>query len=57
VRHYKEAYPNKIIEVDGGISPSNSGRLTDAGADILVAGSAIFKADDPIEIVKIMKGS
>ena len=57
VRHYKEAYPDKIIEVDGGIAPSNSERLADAGADILVAGSAIFKADDPIEIVKIMKGS
>jgi ribulose-phosphate 3-epimerase len=57
VRHYKEAYPNKIIEVDGGVAPSNSERLADAGADILVAGSAIFKADDPIEIVKKMKGS
>jgi len=57
VRHYKEAYPNKIIEVDGGVGPSNSERLADAGADILVAGSAIFKADDPIEIVKKMKGS
>ena len=57
VRYYKEAYPNKIIEVDGGVGPSNSERLADAGADILVAGSAIFKADDPIEIIKIMKGS
>ena len=57
VRHYKEAYPNKIIEVDGGVGPSNSERLADAGADILVAGSTIFKADDPIEIVKKMKGS
>ncbi len=57
VRHYKEAYPNKIIEVDGGVAPSNSERLADAGADILVAGSTIFKADDPIEIIKIMKGS
>ncbi len=57
VRHYKEAYPNKIIEVDGGVGLSNSERLVDAGADILVAGSAIFKAEDPIEIVKIMKGS
>ena len=57
VKHYKKTYPNKIIEVDGGVSPSNSKRLADAGADILVAGSAIFKADDPIEIVKMMKGS
>ena len=57
VRHYKKTYPDKIIEVDGGVSPSNSERLVNAGADILVAGSAIFKADDPIEIVKFMKGS
>ena len=57
VRHYKKIYPDKIIEVDGGVSPSNSERLIDAGADILVAGSAIFKAEDPIEIVKIMKRS
>ena len=57
VRHYKKTYPNKIIEVDGGVSPSNSKRLADAGADILVAGSAIFNADDPIQIVKEMKGS
>ena len=57
VRHYKKTYPNKIIEVDGGVSPLNSKRLADAGADILVAGSAIFKADDPIQIVKEMKGS
>ena len=57
VRHYKKTYPNKIIEVDGGVGPLNSKRLADAGADILVAGSAIFKADDPIQIVKEMKGS
>ena len=57
VRYYKKTYPHKIIEVDGGVSPSNSKRLTDAGADILVAGSAIFKADDPIQIIKEMKGS
>ena len=57
VRHYKKIYPDKIIEVDGGVSPSNSERLIGAGADILVAGSAIFKAEDPIKIVKIMKRS
>ena len=31
------------IEVDGGVSPDNSGSLAAAGADILVAGSAVFK--------------
>ena len=32
-----------LIEVDGGIKPSNSSKVLNAGADILVAGSAIFK--------------
>lgn len=35
------------IEVDGGIGPSNAGAVTANGGEILVAASAIFKADDP----------
>ena len=34
------------VEVDGGVKPHNAGAIIDAGADILVAGSAIFGADD-----------
>lgn len=44
------------IEVDGGVSPSNAGALVEAGADILVAGSAVFKADDPSEVIATMRG-
>lgn len=36
-----------LIEVDGGIKLSNAKMVKDAGADILVAGSAIFNTDDP----------
>ena len=36
-----------IIEVDGGIKLSNAKMIKEAGADMLVAGSAIFNADDP----------
>lgn len=36
-----------LIEVDGGIKLSNAKMVKEAGADILVAGSAIFKSDDP----------
>ncbi len=36
-----------LIEVDGGVSADNAGMLFDAGADVLVAGSAVFKAQDP----------
>lgn len=34
------------IEVDGGVTPENAGILTEAGADVLVAGSSVFRASD-----------
>lgn len=43
------------IEVDGGVSPANAQALIEAGAEILVAGSAVFKADDPSEIIAQMR--
>ena len=43
------------IEVDGGVCPANAKALIDAGAEILVAGSAVFKAEDPAEIIKAMR--
>ena len=47
---------NVKIEVDGGVSPSNAKELIAAGAEILVAGSAVFKAEDPSEVVAAMRG-
>ena len=45
-----------IIEVDGGISTRNSAMLFEAGADVLVAGSSVFGAEDPAaEIVKMLE--
>ena len=41
-----------LIEVDGGIKLHNAKEVIDAGADVLVAGSAIFGADDPVQIMK-----
>ena len=47
---------NFIIEVDGGISSKNAGALFEAGAEALVAGSAVFGAADPeAEIVKMLE--
>ena len=37
------------IEVDGGITEENASRIVEAGADILVAGTAIFKSENPAE--------
>ena len=57
VQNYKLKYPGKLIEVDGGVSSKNSKQLIEAGADILVAGSAIFNSDDPLDTIRAMKKS
>ena len=44
------------IEVDGGVSASNAAALAASGAEILVAGSAVFKAESPKEIIEAMRG-
>ena len=38
---------NTLIEVDGGVGLQNAGELVKAGVDVLVAGSSVFKSDDP----------
>ena len=41
-----------LIEVDGGIKLHNAEEVVNAGADVLVAGSAIFGANDPVQTMK-----
>ncbi len=43
---------NTKIEIDGGVTDKNAARLIEAGADVLVAGSYVFKAKDPVETIK-----
>ena len=45
------------IEVDGGIGADNLGMLTEAGANVIVAGSAIFKAEDPSAVINAMRAN
>ncbi|MBP5486576.1 MAG: ribulose-phosphate 3-epimerase [Bacteroidales bacterium] len=45
----------KDIEVDGGVSSSNARVLSEAGATILVAGSSVFKAEDPAMAIAEMR--
>ncbi|GGD45027.1 ribulose-phosphate 3-epimerase [Muriicola marianensis] len=40
-----------LIEVDGGVGPDNAAKLIDAGADVLVAGSSVFKSEDPKGVI------
>lgn len=44
-----------LIEVDGGISLQNAAEVFQAGADVLVAGSAVFSALDPEKVIRNMK--
>ncbi len=44
-----------LIEIDGGVTDENAARLIEAGADVLVAGSFVFKAKDQIETIKNLK--
>lgn len=46
-----------LIEVDGGVNQKNAGDIFAAGADILVAGSAVFHSDDPAAAIAAMKHS
>ena len=45
----------KDIEVDGGVSAANAKALIDAGATMLVAGSSVFKAEDPAQAIAGMR--
>ncbi len=46
---------NTLIEIDGGVNLETGKRLLEAGADVLVAGSFVFKATDPKAIIKELK--
>ena len=46
---------NTLIEIDGGVNLETGKRLLEAGADVLVAGSFVFKAPDPNAIIKELK--
>jgi ribulose-phosphate 3-epimerase len=44
-----------LIEIDGGVNMETAKRLLDAGADVLVAGSFVFKSADPAETIRMLK--
>jgi ribulose-phosphate 3-epimerase len=44
-----------IIEVDGGVGPNNIAKLSEVGVDAFVAGSSVFKAEDPAMMIDKLK--
>ena len=59
-----EAIANRIsalklsieLEVDGGVNPGNAKSIRDAGATVLIAGSAVMSAPDPAKAIALLKG-
>lgn len=45
------------IEVDGGVTEDNAASVKEAGADILVAGSSVFKAENPLKAIENLHGA
>lgn len=52
-----DAKADVIIEIDGGVSTANATLLVEAGADALVAGSAVFKAENPTAYIEQLKNA
>ena len=46
-----------MIEVDGGVNTENAASLFETGADVLVAGNAVFKSDDPEDTILLLKNA
>ena len=46
-----------VLEIDGGISPDTAGAARDSGADILVAGSAVFRSEDYPAVIARLRGA
>lgn len=51
-----KANSNTLIEIDGGVTKNNAEKLSDCGADILVAGSSVFRAPSIVEAITALHG-
>ena len=57
VKALREKYPDLNIEVDGGLAEGTIDQAADAGANVIVAGSAVFGAKDPAGVIDVLRGS
>ncbi|KAG7099170.1 hypothetical protein E1B28_001041 [Marasmius oreades] len=57
VAELRARFPEKDIEVDGGVGPKTIDVCAQAGSNVIVAGTAIFGADDPKAVIKTLRGT
>jgi len=55
VKAVRERYPDLNIEVDGGLSEKTVDQAAEAGANVIVAGSAVFGAKDPGDVIRVLR--
>lgn len=55
VRALRERYPDLNIEVDGGLGVGTVDQAAEAGANVIVAGSAVFGAQDPGDVIQKLR--
>lgn len=55
VEELRKRYPELNIEVDGGLGPGTIDQAAEAGANVIVAGSAVFGAKDPGEVIALLR--
>ena len=53
----EESNSKFLIEIDGGVNNKNAKKLITAGADVLVAGSFVFKSNNPKATIKTLKNT
>ncbi len=51
----RQKYPDLNIEVDGGLSEGTIDQAADAGANVIVAGSAVFGANSPVDVISKLR--
>ena len=54
IRVLREKYPNLDIEIDGGVKVDNIDKVYESGANIIVAGSAVFCSNNPAKVIESM---
>ncbi len=57
VKALRDRFPELNIEVDGGLGPGTIDQAADAGANVIVAGSAVFGASDPAAVIQTLRSA
>ncbi|OUM54228.1 hypothetical protein BVG19_g3587 [[Candida] boidinii] len=56
VQELRSKFPNLNIQVDGGLGESTIDIAANAGANVIVAGTSVFKAEDPSKMIELLRG-